>query len=133
MSTIRDYKDLVGWQKSFRLVLDLYRLTAGFPTEERFGLTSQLRRAGVSIPANIAEGFGRSRKADYMRFLDIACGSANEVETHLLIARELGYADASKLAVAINRTVEVRKIVKGLIRNVGRARDASLRPDAASA
>ncbi len=109
------------------LVADIYKkLSAAFPSE-RFGLTSQVRRAGVTIPADIAEGFTRNSKADSARFLDMACGSANEIETHLLAAEQLGFADRSAIAPAVESTIEVRRIVTGLIRGLDRSTQTALR------
>jgi four helix bundle protein len=97
------------------LVLDVYRGSAGFPSEQRFGLTSQLRRAGVSIPANIAEGCGRRTDDDFARFLDYAMGSASEVEYHLLLARDLGFLgmDAHDHLHAL--TTEVKRMLASLL------------------
>ena len=83
---MRDFRELKVWQKAHRFVLDLYRHTQGFPAEERFGLTVQLRRAAVSVASNIAEGCGREGERDFARFLSIAGGSASEVEYQLLLA-----------------------------------------------
>jgi four helix bundle protein len=84
-------RDLKIWQKSIALVEGCYRVSAKFPVEERFGLTSQIRRASTSVPANIAEGFGRWNSREFLRFLAIASGSLRELETHLVIACRLGY------------------------------------------
>src|SRR5215813_936141 len=87
----RSYRDLVVWQKSMRLVTDIYRTTTAFPKEEIYGLTSQIRRAAVSIPSNVAEGQGRRTASDFHNFLDHARGSLMEVETQILIAQDLQY------------------------------------------
>jgi four helix bundle protein len=115
------YKDLIAWQKGMDLVVSVYRVSAGFPSEERFGLTSQVRRAAVSIPSNIAEGYSRPGKADYQRFLNIARGSANETETQLMAASRLKMAGADDLAPVIELTNEVQRILKGLVDSVGRS------------
>ena len=86
-----NYRDLIVWQKAMDLVQAVYKITAGFPKEELYGLTSQLRRAAVSIPSNIAEGQGRRTTGDFQRFLAIANGSLREVETQILIAKRLNY------------------------------------------
>ena len=86
---IRDHKDLTIWRKSLDLVVEVYRLTRSFPKEEQYGLVSQLRRAAVSIPSNIAEGHERIHRQDYVRFLSISRGSIAEVETQVLIAERL--------------------------------------------
>ena len=88
---MQDFKKMAVWQKSHALTLALYQATISFPRDEMYGLTSQLRRAGSSIPANIAEGCGRNGNAELARFLYIAMGSASELEYHLLLARDLGY------------------------------------------
>ncbi|MFZ5512676.1 MAG: four helix bundle protein [Pseudomonadota bacterium] len=87
------HKDLRVWQEGILLVKDAYRLTAAFPRDELFGLTSQIRRAAVSVPSNIAEGAARSSRREFVRFLGIARGSLSELETQAIIARELGYTD----------------------------------------
>ncbi len=83
---LKNYRDLKVWQKSYRLCLDLYRITKKYPKEERYGLTSQIRRSAVSIPSNIAEGYGRKTTADYLRSLYIAYGSVCELETQVLLS-----------------------------------------------
>ena len=95
MTTVKDYRDLIVWQKAMDLVEAIYRTTATFPREEIYGLTSQLRRAAVSIPSNIAEGNGRNTTRDYVHFLGMAYGSVKEVETQVLIAERLRYIDSS--------------------------------------
>ena len=89
---MQDFRDLKVWQKAHNVVLAVYRASAEFPAAERFGLTSQLRRAAVSIPANIAEGCVRSSDADFARFLHISLGSASEVDYYLLLARDLKFS-----------------------------------------
>ena len=91
----RDYKKIVAWQRAHNLTMEIYRTTTSFPTEEKFALTSQLRRAAYSVPANIVEGSGRSSKNEYLHFLHVAIGSLKEVEYFLLLSRELGYLDES--------------------------------------
>lgn len=88
---IRHFRQLIVWQKSMDLVEDVYKLTASLPTEEKFGLCSQMRRCAVSIPSNIAEGYNRSHLGDYLRFLSIAKGSAGELQTQLEISARLGF------------------------------------------
>ena len=88
---MKNFRDLVVWQKSHQLTLDAYRLTASFPADERFGLTSQTRRSTASIPANIAEGCGRRGNPEFHRFLQVAMGSASEAEYHFLLANDLKY------------------------------------------
>ena len=93
----KTFEDLVVWQKSHQFVLEIYGLTQAFPKFEIFGLTSQIRRAAVSVPANIAEGFKRKGKADKKRFFNISQGSLEEVRYYLILANDLGYADTKKL------------------------------------
>ncbi|MCB1186352.1 four helix bundle protein [bacterium] len=97
-------QDLTVWKRGFQLVKEIYLLTARFPSDEKFGLTSQMRRAAVSIPANIAEGFGRNSRKDFARFSSIALGSAREVETLLMLAVEINLVsrDASGKCMALN-------------------------------
>lgn len=87
----KSYRELIVWQRAIELTVALYKLTASFPREEIYGLTAQLRRAGVSIASNIAEGYGRTTKGEYKSFRGMARGSALEVQTQLVIARELGF------------------------------------------
>jgi len=91
MSKINSYKDLIVWQKGIEIVLLSYKISKVFPTDEKFGLISQLRRAAVSIPSNIAEGWGRGTKAHYTNFLRTARGSLLELETQLIISEKLSY------------------------------------------
>src|SRR6476659_3045873 len=88
---MQDFHNLIVWQKAHAWVLSVYTLTKRFPADERFGLTSQLRRAAASIPANLAEACGRGGKSEFSRFVQIAMGSAAEAEYHVLLARDLGY------------------------------------------
>lgn len=92
---MRDFRTLEVWQKAHALSLDIYKNTAGFPWDERFGLTSQIRRCCVSIEANIAEGCGRGGEQDFKRFLHIALGSASELDTELLLARDLEFMNSA--------------------------------------
>lgn len=93
----RSFEDLVVWQKAHQFVLEVYNYTGKFPGAELYGLTSQLRRAAVSVPANIAEGFKKKGKADKLRFFNIAQGSLEESRYYLILAKDLGYGDSSKL------------------------------------
>jgi four helix bundle protein len=96
----KSYRELSVWQRSIELTVALYKLTRSFPREATFGLTSQLRRASVSIASNIAEGYGRGSKGEYRNFLGMARGSALEVQTQLVVARELGLGNAAEMANA---------------------------------
>src|SRR5579862_4762956 len=111
MTAIRSYRDLTVWQRSVDLVVSVYDLTSQFPLDERFGLTSQVRRASVSIAANIAEGSGRDTRPDLLRFLSMARGSAKEVETLLIVGERLQFTTARKTAIARNNLDEVGKML----------------------
>ena len=115
---LKNHKDLKVWQKSYRLCLDIYRTTKKFPKEERYGLTSQIRRAAVSIPSNIAEGYGRKTTADYLRFLYIAYGSICELETQLLLSGDLNYVKQENLKALKDGTEEVERMLKALIKSL---------------
>ncbi|MDR1812999.1 MAG: four helix bundle protein [Candidatus Fibromonas sp.] len=91
MERIQDYKELIVWQEAMNLAEMIYAQTKNFPKEELYGIISQIRRAAVSIPANIAEGYGRKNRAEYLNFLSIANGSLTETETHLLLSKRIGY------------------------------------------
>jgi four helix bundle protein len=115
---LKNYKELKVWQKSYQLCLKLYGITKVFPREELYGLTSQVRRSAVSVPSNIAEGYGRKTTPEYMRSLHIAYGSNCELETQVLLSRDLGYIkdeDANKVLVEIG---EVERMLKALIRSL---------------
>ena len=111
---VKDYRELIVWQKAIDLVENVYRQTAGFPRQELYGLTTQIRRAAVSIPSNIAEGQGRHTTADFLRFLAIANGSLKEVETQFYIARRLGYLEERQLVASTDRTEEIGRLISGL-------------------
>lgn len=112
---MRDFRHLKVWQKSHQLTLLVYRRTAELPAEERFGLTSQLRRAAASIPANIAEGCGRSGERELSRFLHFALGSASELEYHLLLAHDLGYLGAEMHRELEQATTEIKRMLSSFI------------------
>ena len=119
----RDYKKIAAWQRGHQLTLHVYRSTMAFPRDERFGLTSQLRRAAYSVPANIAEGSGRGTKKEYLRFLHIALASLKETEYFLLLSRDLGYfaeQDYDRLEEGTNRTFAT---LHGLMRAVKKETD----------
>ncbi len=111
----RNYKGLLAWQKGMDLVTACYKLTANFPAFERYGLADQLRRAAVSIPANIAEGQGRQYDAEFVRFLYIASGSLAELETHIQIAQRLDYLDQLAADHLLEQCTEVARLLHGLI------------------
>ncbi len=116
---MRSYRDLVVWQKAMSMVTGAYRLAKGFPKEEVYGLTSQLRRSALSIPANIAEGYGRKSTQDYLRFLNIANGSLFELQTLLEISRNLEYIPEESFANHFEMSREVERMLSSLIRKVG--------------
>jgi four helix bundle protein len=109
------YKELEVWKKSMDLVEQVYLVSNDFPNHEKFGLVSQMQRAAVSIPANIAEGWGRSSTLEYIHFLKIAKGSLLELETHIIIAERLKYLDNSKSKKLISRIDEVLRMLSSLI------------------
>src|ERR1700727_1364184 len=104
LAPAKSFEQLIVWQKSHQFVLGVYRLTDNFPRTEIYGLTSQLRRAAVSIPANIAEGFKKRGRADKVRFLNIAQGSLEECRCYLILAKDLNYGDAVKLQPQLKET-----------------------------
>jgi len=120
MAAVRDFRDLIVWQKSMDLVETVYRFMATFPREEIYGLTSQLRRAAVSIPLNIAEGNGRNTTRDYLHFLGMAYGSIKEVETQVLIAQRLQYIAPSQSDALVQMTSEVARLISGLSNSLNR-------------
>jgi four helix bundle protein len=115
---LKSHRDLQVWKSSMDLVVAVYKLTGIFPTVEKYGLSSQLQRSVVSVPANIAEGYGRRHPKDYMRFLSIAHGSLLEAETHLLIALRLGYITREDLGEIWNLIQDVGKMLVGLRRAI---------------
>jgi four helix bundle protein len=110
----RNYADLLVWQQGMDLVEAIYGITTSFPKDERFGLTNQLRRASVSIPANIAEGQGRQSPRDFLRFLSIAYGSLREVETLILIAERLKFLSPAQTEPLMSRAAELGRLLNGL-------------------
>jgi four helix bundle protein len=118
---MHDHRQLRVWAASRELVSSIYRLTGGFPDDERFGLTSQLRRAAVSIPSNIAEGAGRGGTGrSFAQFLRIAAGSASEIETQLQLAVDLGFADLGEVEAPLDQVRSVRRMLWGLERHYSR-------------
>jgi len=111
----RSFKDLIVWQKAYRLVLEIYKTTENFPKAEAYGIAQQMRRSAVSIPSNIAEGYGRKHKLEYKHFLSIAYGSLLELETQYLLSVDLQYMDDDA-------------IIKDLIKEVGRILYRMLNP-----
>ena len=109
------YKNLTVWQKSMLLAKEIYTVTASYPQSEVYGLVSQMRRCVVSIPSNIAEGYGRGSNRDLVHFLYISLGSSNELETQLLLSQEFGYISDAKADVLITLNGEVNKMLSSLI------------------
>jgi len=115
MAPSRSFKDLIVWQKAHQFTLGVYQFSGGFPREEMFGLTSQFRRAAISIPANISEGFVKRGKADKIRFLNIAQGSLEECRYYLVLAKDLGYGENDQLT---SLAQEISKLVNSYIRSI---------------
>jgi len=111
---VKDYRELIVWQKAMDLVAAAYRATANFPRTEVYGLTSQIRRAAVSIPSNIAEGQARNTTRDFLHFLAVSYGSLKELETQILIAERLEYIDGHTRDVLVQATTEVARLISGL-------------------
>lgn len=114
---MHDHRRLLIWRRSYGLTLRIYRLTAEWPSDERYGLTSQLRRAAVSVPSNIAEGTGQSSPKGFGRYLRIALGSISEIDTQLRIARDLGYIEAAAAGPILTEVAQIRRMLKALIRS----------------
>jgi four helix bundle protein len=112
------FKDLSVWQRAVQLTCEIYKLTGAFPNAERFGLTNQLRRAWVSVASNIAEGYGRSTKGEYVLFLGHARGSVSEVETQLVIARALGFGTKQRLDSAESLCSEVGRMLRAMMKSL---------------
>jgi len=115
---MRDFHDLKVWGKAHQLVLAIYKISAGFPQKEIYTLTSQIRRAAISIASNIAEGCGRSTETEFARFLQIAMGSASEVEYQVLLARDLGFLNSLEFEKLDSNVSEVKRMLTGLIRKL---------------
>jgi four helix bundle protein len=115
---ITGFRDLKVWQRAYELTLYLYRATKKFPKEEMFGLTSQIRRAASSVPANIAEGYERNHRKEYLQFLFIAKGSLGELDTYLLLARDIGYMSATDFNQIYTIRHETMKMLQGLIKSL---------------
>lgn len=119
LSFAKPHKNLDCWKKGFDFVLEIYRVTRHFPTEEKFGLTSQLRRAAVSVPTNIAEGAGRKSSREFVNFLSIALGSIAELDTLLLLSWKLEFLPEKEAEVLINELDVIGKLVYGLMKKFG--------------
>jgi len=117
-SEIKSNRDLIAWQKAMDLVVETYKVSRDFPKEELYGLTSQMRRAAVSVPANIAEGQGRRLSGEFIHFLGNARGSLLELDTHWEIALRLGYIEQKKYQPVQDQIQEVGRILNGLLRSI---------------
>ncbi len=115
---LKNYKELLVWQKSYRLCLDIYKITKTFPKEEVYGLTSQMRRAAVSIVSNIAEGYGRKTTGEYIQALYTAYASNCEVETQILLSGDLGYIEAENPKILLKDIGDVERMLKALIKSL---------------
>ena len=115
---LKNYKELYVWQKAYQLCLKIYGIARKFPSDERFGLTSQIKRSAVSIPSNIAEGYGRKTTADYMRMLYISYSSVCELETQVRLAGDLNFIERGELDTIKNNIVEIERMLKGLIKSL---------------
>ena len=115
---LKNYKELKVWEKAYKLCLDIYTVTKRFPKEEIYGLTSQIRRSAVSIPSNIAEGYGRKTTSEYVRFLYIAYGSVCELETQTMISGDLGYMKKEKLQELREELGDVERMLKAMIKSL---------------
>jgi four helix bundle protein len=123
---VLSYRDLVAWKKSMALVLNVYRYTQAFPKIETYGLTSQLRRAVISVPSNIAEGQARLSTGEFRQFLGNARGSLMEVETQILIARDLGYLEENQSGSLLSAAAEVGRILNGLLASLTKRSSGSV-------
>jgi four helix bundle protein len=115
---MKDFRKQKVWQKSHKLTLEIYKITANFPREELYGLSNQIRRSCASIPANIAEGCGRNSDADFYRFLQIAMGSATELEYHLLLSYDLGILDDFNHEKLSKETIEIKQMLTSFIKKL---------------
>jgi four helix bundle protein len=118
MGEINSYRDLLVWEQAMTLAAEVYKLTRLWPKEELYGLTSQARRAATSVPANIAEGYGRENRGSYLQFLKIAQGSLKELETHILIAERIGLAKKADLLPLLTQSESVGKLLRALMRKL---------------
>ncbi|PYS25252.1 MAG: diversity-generating retroelement protein bAvd family protein [Acidobacteria bacterium] len=115
---LESYRDLKVWQKAIDLVVECYRYSTAFPKSETYGLSSQIRRAASSIPANIAEGYGRGSRKEYVQFLLVAQGSLKELETHLIISERLHYCTSAQTELLLAHTAEIGRMLYTLIRKL---------------
>ncbi len=124
---LRTFKDLKVWQKSYALCMRVYTLTKQFPAEEKFGMVSQLRRASVSIPSNISEGYNKDTTRDYVRFLSMALGSLAEIETQMMLCKDLRMCQAPECEDVLEAIAEVDRMLRALIRSLKQKSNLSSR------
>ena len=117
---LKSFKELTVWQKAYTLCLDVYRVTTGFPAEEKYGLVSQVRRAAVSVPSNIAEGYGRKTTGEYVQLLHVAYASLCELETQILLAVDLGFLKPERSQPLRDGVGDVERLLKALIASLKR-------------
>lgn len=117
-SETKGFRQLVAWQKAYGLTLAIYALTKNFPKEETYGLVSQIQRAAVSVPGNIAEGYERQHRKEYVQFLYIAKGSLGEIETYLMLGRDLGYIDEARYQEIRIMREEAGRVLAGLLKSL---------------
>jgi four helix bundle protein len=115
---MQDFTKLLVWQKAHNMTINIYKFTANMPIEEKYGLTSQIRRSAVSIESNLAEGAGRDSDKEMARFVDIAMGSSFELRCQILIARDLGYLETSKCEMLESKILEVNRMLGGLLKKL---------------
>ncbi len=117
-STIQSYRDLIVWQKSIDLTVEIYKITKNFPSDEKFELISQIRRSASSIPANIAEGQARNSKKEFIHFLGISRGSLAELETFLVLSEKLGYLHFTIYELLAGKCIEINKMLNALLKSL---------------
>ena len=115
---LEGFKKLIAWQKSYKLALEIYKITKNFPKSEQYALTSQIRRAAISVSANIAEGYERQHRKEYIQFLTVSKGSLGELETYLLLAKDLDYVNAEIYKDIYGLHQESTKLINGLIKSL---------------
>jgi four helix bundle protein len=118
LASVKKFTDLIVWQKAHKFVLNVYKVTEKFPTSEQFGLTSQVRRAAISVTSNIVEGFERGSNKEFKQFLVIARASLAEVQSQLLLARDLNFIKAEDFEKLASQSVEVHKLINGFMKSL---------------
>ena len=122
-TTFKSYRDLEVWRRSMQLAKRIYQVTQSFPSDERFGLTNQLRRASVSVPSNLAEGHARFGAGEFSRFISIAMGSIAEIETQVLLSTDLGYIKQALTYELLADLETIGKMLRGLAKSINKRRD----------